>query len=45
MSDATELKLRHVTDKKGTKKEVSLPIKDFKNQLEDLADLAIAAER
>ena len=35
----------YATNKKGIKKEIRLPIKDFKNQLEDLADLAIAAER
>jgi hypothetical protein len=45
MIDVTEMNLRYVTDKKGTKKEVILSIKDFENLLEDLSDLAVAAER
>ena len=45
MIDVTEINLRYVTDKKGVKKEVILSIKDFENLLEDLEDLAVAAER
>lgn len=45
MIDLTEMNLKYVTDKKGIKKQVILPIKDFENPLEDLSDLAITAER
>lgn len=45
MIDITEMNLRYVTDKKGIKKEVILSIKDFENLLEDLQDMAVAAER
>jgi len=45
MINVTEMNLRYVTDKKGKKKEVILSIKDFENLLEDLEDLAVAAER
>lgn len=38
------MNLRYVTDKKGVKREVILPIKDFENLLEDLNDLALIAE-
>ena len=40
-----EMNVRYVTDKKGVKKEVILSVKDFENLLEDLEDLAVAAER
>jgi len=36
---------RYIIDKKGNKKEVVLPIKDFNELLEDLEDLSIIAER
>ena len=39
------MNLKYVIDKKGIKKEVILSIKDFENLLEDLEDLAVAAER
>ena len=39
------MNLRYITDKQGIKKEVILSIKDFKNLLEDLQDLAVIAER
>jgi hypothetical protein len=45
MINVAQMNLRYVTDKKGTKKQVILSIKDFENLLEDLQDLAIAAER
>ena len=45
MIDVKEMNLRYVTDEKGKKKEVILSIKDFENLLEDLEDLAVAAER
>lgn len=45
MIDITEMNLRYITDKQGIKKEVILSIKDFKNLLEDLQDLAVIAER
>lgn len=45
MFNVKELKVRYITDKKGRKKEVILPIKEFENLIEDLEDLAIVAER
>jgi len=45
MVNIKELKFRYVTDKNGKKTEVILPIKEFENLLEDLEDLAVAAER
>ena len=45
MIDVKEMNVRYVTDKKGLKKEVILSLKDFENLLEDLEDLAVAAER
>lgn len=45
MLNVKELNLRYITDKSGRKKEVVLPIKEFENLLEDLQDLAVAAER
>lgn len=45
MFNIRELNVRYVTDKKGRKKEVILPIKEFERLIEDLEDLAIVAER
>jgi len=45
MIDIKEMKVRYITDKKGSKKEVILSIKDFENLIEDLHDLAVCAER
>lgn len=45
MIDVTALNIRYITDKEGNKKEVILSINEFENLLEDLDDLAIAAER
>ena len=45
MIDITEMNVRYVTDKKGVKREVILSIEDFEHLLEDLEDLAVAAER
>lgn len=45
MIDVNQFKLRYITDKKGNKTEVILTLKDFEEILEDLEDLAIAAER
>ena len=38
-------KMRYVVDEKGRKKSVVLPIKEYEELLEDLADLAVIAER
>ncbi len=45
MLNVKELNVRYITDKNGHKKDVILPIKEFENLLEDLEDLAVAAER
>ncbi len=45
MIDMEKMKLRYITDKKGRKREVILSIRDFRAIIEDLEDLAIAAER
>lgn len=45
MFNVKELNVKYVTDKKGRKKEVILPLKEFQNLIEDLEDLAIVAER
>ena len=37
--------LKYITDDKGRRKEVIIPIKKFETLLEDLEDLAIVAER
>jgi len=37
--------LKYITDDKGQRKEVIIPIKKFEILLEDLEDLAIVAER
>ena len=38
-------KIRYLVDEQGRKKSVVLPIKQYEELLEDLADLAIIAER
>lgn len=45
MIDVKQLNLRYVTDNKGNKTEVILSVKEFEELLEDLEDLALAAER
>ena len=38
-------KIRFLVDEKGRKKSVVLPIKDYQAPVEDLADMAVIAER
>jgi len=38
-------KIRFLVDEKGQKKSVLIPIKEYQALLEDLADLAVIAER
>jgi len=45
MINVKKLNVRYITDKKGKKKEVILPIRQFNSLVEDLEDLAVAAER
>ena len=45
VSMATTLHPQYVTDAKGRQKAVLLPIQEYRSLLEDLADLAVAAER
>ena len=45
MSTAEELHPQYVVDEKGHKKAVLLPVEEYEELLEDLSDLAIAAER
>jgi hypothetical protein len=40
-----ELQTQYITDEKGNKTAVILPIEEFEELLEDLQDLAILAER
>ena len=40
-----DMKAQYITDADGKKKKVVLPIDVFENLLQDLEDLAIAAER
>jgi hypothetical protein len=40
-----ELQLKYITNEAGEKTAVILPIKEFEELLEDLADLAVIAER
>jgi hypothetical protein len=40
-----ELQLNYITNEAGEKTAVILPIKEFEELLEDLADLAVIAER
>ncbi len=41
----SELRERHVVDRKGRKVAVVIPIKDYRRLLEDLHDLAVVTER
>lgn len=45
MSVVKELQASYIVDEKGNRKSVILPIDVYDNLLEDLNDLAIAAER
>jgi len=45
MRNGKDLTVKYITDKKGRKREVILPIKEFENLMEDLEDLAVVAER
>lgn len=40
-----DLQAKYVTDEKGNKTAVILPIEEFEELLEDLQDLAVLAER
>ncbi len=40
-----EIQPEYITDSKGKKKSVVLPIDDFKALIEDIEDLALVAER
>lgn len=45
MPGVKEINVKYVTDEKGRKREVILPIKEFESLIEDLEDLAVVAER
>ena len=45
MIDTSSLQIQYITDEKGQKKAVILPIERFDQLLEDMEDLAIVAER
>ena len=45
MLKITELSVQYITDASGEKNAVILPIEQFRQLVEDLADLAIVAER
>jgi len=45
MSTVEELHPQYVVNEKGQKKAVILPVEEYEELLEDLSDLAIAAER
>jgi hypothetical protein len=45
MFNGKDKNLKYITDDKGRRKEVVIPIKKFETLLEDLEDLAIVAER
>jgi hypothetical protein len=45
MLNIQNLHLEYITDKKGQKKSVILPILDFQELIEDIKDLATVAER
>jgi len=45
MLNGKDITLKYITDEKGRKKEVILPIKEYEDLIEDLEDLAIIAER
>ena len=40
-----DLHLEYITDEKGEKRSILLPISEFEALLEDLEDLAVVAER
>ncbi len=45
MSILSEMTPEYITDSKGKKKSVVLPINEFEELIEDIEDLAIVAER
>ena len=45
MAQIRELQAQYITDESGNKTAVILPIEEFQELLEDLADLAVLAER
>jgi hypothetical protein len=45
MEPAPQLNPQYVTDKKGQKQAVILPIREYQELLDDLQDLAVVAER
>ena len=45
MIQVENIRFRYITDENGKRKEIILPIKEFEKLIEDLEDLAIAAER
>ena len=45
LKERNKQKLKYITDKKGNKKEVILSIREYNELLEDIEDLAIAADR
>ena len=45
MLDLQHLNLKYVTDEKGKKQSVILPIDEFIELIEDIEDLALIAER
>lgn len=45
MIDLTKLKTNYITDKNGNRVSVILPLPEFEELLEDIQDLAVAAER
>ena len=45
MPQIRELQTQYVTDQSGRKTAVILPIEDFEELMEDLADLAVLLER
>ena len=45
MFELKKFKLKYITDKDGNKTEVIMKVKDFEVLIEDLNDMAIAAER
>ena len=45
MNTVEELHPQYVVDEEGHKKAVLLPVEEYEELLEDLSDLAIAAER
>ncbi len=45
MFELKKYKLKFITDKDGNKTEVIMKVKDFEELIEDLNDMAVAAER